>query len=111
MSKNSDTVYGMSQIVLAAVNRLVKKKASVAEVKAVIAGINSVQSGLALRQEQARLSGARVNGDVIMDLKNNPNAKPSRNNIIDIKPAKALRGNVIESKPVKMAATGRRKSA
>lgn len=70
-------VHDLSDIVIDAVQRLVEKRASVGEVKAIIAGINSVQAGLALRQEQARLSGARVNGDVIMDLQLDPHAEPS----------------------------------
>lgn len=86
-----NSVFEWSQLVLDAVNRLRDKKASVSEVKTIIAGINSVQAGLALRQEQARLSGARVRGDVIMDLKNDPNAQPSDVSlIIDAKVPKQL---------------------
>jgi hypothetical protein len=88
MSKSvPSSVYAWSQIVLEAVQDLREKKISVNEVKAVIAGINSVQAGLALRQEQARLSGARVNGDVIMDLKNDPDAQPTpRSQVLEHKP-------------------------
>ena len=78
MSKKiPSSVHEWSKIVLETVTDLRSKKISVNEAKAVIAGINSVHQGLALRQEQARLSGARVNGDVIMDLKNDPNAEPT----------------------------------
>lgn len=93
MSKVPGSVYEWSRIVLEAVQDLRAKKVSVNEVKAIIAGVNSVQAGLALRQEQARLSGARVNGDVIMDLKNDPTAEPSpASRVIEAKaPTKALR--------------------
>lgn len=73
-TKTAETVYEMQQIVLGAIQRLVEKKASVGETKAVIGGVNCVQAGLALRMEQARLTGSRVVGDVLPDLRLNPGA-------------------------------------
>ena len=54
---------------------------SVAEIKAISIMANHFSATIALRQEQARLSGARVVGDVIMNVQGDPNAVPSTSSI------------------------------
>lgn len=87
------TVYDMQKVVLEAIERLVKKEASVGETKAIIAGINSVQAGIALRQEQVRLTGKRPSGGALPDLSLDPDdqtvAPPA-----PVTPASLKRGGV-----------------
>jgi hypothetical protein len=98
-----ETAFDIFKIASETVDGLRNKKVSVNEAKATNALLATMHHNFALRQEQARLSGARVNGDVIMNIKADPDAEPTpATKVIDMKPARALRGK----RPAKRAAAG-----
>ncbi len=90
--KAPNTVYEAMQLSGEMLRRLVNNQASVGEAKAACGLINSMQAGLHLRQEQARLTGMRLNSDILPDVQFDPNATPAKGAVIEMKPAKVLNG-------------------
>jgi hypothetical protein len=86
-----ETMSDLANLIKDTFDRLRSGESSVEQAQAEIRALNSMQSGMAIRLEHARLTGRLIQGsDVLPDMKLNPSAEPSAVQIGSAAAAKTL---------------------